>query len=49
MKCVKCEGEMEYTRTYNRGRHVREMYRCKKCKNMKDIKISLIPNLKRGR
>jgi len=43
MKCEKCGSEMVYIETYERGRHVRELYRCDKCLNVDSKRISTIP------
>ena len=49
MKCQSCGGEMEFSYPRSHGRHYREIYLCKECKRIKDVKIGVIPNQIRKR
>lgn len=44
MKCGECGGEMEYRYTHERGRHIRDVYFCKKCGMKKEKRIDTLPD-----
>lgn len=47
MRCTVCNGIMDYIDTYERGRHVREIYICSKCKKRREKRVKTLPDMSR--
>ena len=49
MICDICGGKMEYQYTHPRGRHMKAIYLCKRCKVVKSVNVKVIGNPKMWR